>query len=557
LGSNLADALDDPLAGSVDALHEACVRAGADFPGAVVWLRPLLTADADDAVMEFVAARLTDPGAIACLVYLLAHAHSADLAASAGWQALNLGCDDDWVIIALADVLAMQAQPRQAAAALMQERASAARSSEFLIKLADHYRTGGRAFLAEDALRGLIRSGRHDLVVRLAELWVEWDDWASARSLLATLPPEHETAYGSFLVGRCAASLLLEDEVIRRMEALMVLPEPGPRYASLLRCVWMWRVGDPAVAARCCPDGDFPPLLARDAEALRRATGVVAGPGSAGVWRDVGSRHDLPNVLGIGMQRTATSWLWRRLRGHPEVQWRTFKEPMFFNGYFAAPYPPDSDLREPELGPAGDLYWQGPTRSLLHYRGVFTGARRFRIDISPSYGELPEESVARVREILGPDVKVILSVRDPVERSWSNFKYNLGYTGEHPLAFSFAERIAAYRNVATMRRCDYASVLAIWRRYFQEIKIVFMEDVIARPDETLADVGRFIGLSAWAEGVAAAPINSSDAIDMPAEDRLFLFGLHQATYDAAEVALGGPALGWRQRQLDLIGAAAG
>lgn len=83
-----------------------------------------------------------------------------------------------------------------------------------------------------------------------------------------------------------------------------------------------------------------------------------------------------------------------------------------------------------------------------------------------------------------------------------------------------------------------------WRRYFEEIKIAFLEDVVARPDETLEEIGRFIGLSAWPKGIAGAPINSSDAIHMPAQDRVFLFGLHQATYDAAEVSLGGPALGW-------------
>ena len=53
--------------------------------------------------MEFVAAQLQEPYAFACLVDLLAHAHSADLAAAAGWQAVDLRCDDDSVSIALAD----------------------------------------------------------------------------------------------------------------------------------------------------------------------------------------------------------------------------------------------------------------------------------------------------------------------------------------------------------------------------------------------------------------------------------------------------------------------
>jgi Sulfotransferase family len=557
LGLNLADALvDRPDVDLQGLLLEACIQAATDFPGAVASLQPRLGTHAEDCVKNFVATQLSipDPGAVACAIYLLAQAHSADLAAAAGWHALELGCDDDHVIIALADILHVQADPRQSAPAMMHARASDSRSSSFLIKLADHYRTSGQAFLAEDALRGLIRRGRDDLLVRLAELWIEWDDWPSARAVLQSLPGDRRSAYSSYLIGRCAASLLLEDEVIRCIDALMNSPEPGPLYAALLRCVWNWRVGDPAAAARACPAAAFPPLLARDADSLRRAAPEVTNHGPTDVWRDIGPRHDLPNVLGIGMQRTATTWLWRQITGHPDVQAQTFKEPVFFSGFFASPNRPGSDLRDAVLGKVGDLYWQGPTRSLLHYRKIFANDKRFRVDISPAYGELPAKSVARVREILGPGVKIILSVRDPVERSWSNFKLNLRYTGEHPLNFSFAQRIAAYRNVATIRRCDYASVLRKWKRYFEDVMVVFMDDVVARPDETFAEIRRFIGLSEWINGDSARPVNSSDALDMPRDDRMFLFGLHQPTYDAAEAELGGPARAWRQRQLELLSA---
>lgn len=533
-------------------LLEACSQAGVDFPASVAWLKPRITTITESGIIAFVAARLAvpDPGTVACTIYLLAQTRSPDLAAAAGWYALDLGCDSDEVIIALADILQVQAHPRQTAAAMMHERASERRSTPYLIKLADHYRTAGRAFLAEDVLRDQIRRGRNDLVLRLAEHWVEWEDWASGRTLLRSLEADQESPYSNYLRGRCAASLLLENEVIERLDALASTPEPGPRYAALLRCVWDWRVGDPATAARACPDGDFSPLLARDAASLRRAT--PTSHLSTGAWREIGSRHDLPNILGIGMQRTATTWLWRHLTKHPDVAAPSFKELVFFSGHFASPNRPGSDLLNGADEAGDNLYWEGPTRSLLHYRRMYGGHKNFRIDISPSYGELPEESVARVREILGPDVKIILSVRDPVERSWSNLKYNLTYSGEHPLQFSYAERIAAYRNVATLRRCDYATALRTWRRYFTEIMVIFMDDIIARPDETLIELNRFIGLTGWANAKAAGPANSSDIIDMPREDRLFLFGLHQPTYDAAEAALGGPACGWRQRQLELL-----
>ena len=48
-------------------------------------------------------------------------------------------------------------------------------------------------------------------------------------------------------------------------------------------------------------------------------------------------------------------------------------------------------------------------------------------------------------------------------------------------------------------------------------------------------------------------MNVSYDADLPREDRVFLLGLHQSAYDNAEAELGGPALRWRQRQMELIG----
>jgi hypothetical protein len=495
-----------------------------------------------------------DPGAVACTIYLLAAAHSADLAAAAGWHALDIGCDDDQVIIALADILLAVPGPARTSAALLHARLSDRRSTAFLIKLADHYWTGGRAWMAEAVLTGVMRRGRTDVMLRLADHWVETKDWRSARDLLRQFSPDQQTPYALYLLGRCGVSLLLEDDVVACIDALRILPEPAPAYADLLQSVWEWRVGDPWAAVQRCPEGDFPPLLTRDAVCLRRAT-VTQEPHSAGVWRVIGFRDDLPNVLGIGMQRSGTSWLWKQLGRHPDVQARTFKELMFFSDPFDAPQSHGSDLREASLGEAAELYLQGPTRSLRRYRRIFADAKPVRIDMSPDYAELPSESVQRIRNILGPDVKIILSVRDPVERSWSNLKFDLMATGEHPNDLGFSERAALYRSLATMRRCDYATVLDTWSHFFSSVKVIFVDDMIERPCQLLAELGNFIGFSSPLGDAPAAPVNVSPALDMPRDDRLFLFGLHQPTYDAAEAALGGPALGWRQRQLALLGGA--
>jgi hypothetical protein len=554
----LAKPLDqeNPIAAAA-ALRGACVMAAADFAGAVVALRarPITENEAQAFVGEQCA--IPDPGAIACAIYLLAQSHGVDLAATAGWRALELGRDEDVVIIALADVLRAQEKPKQSAARLMRERCSEQRSQAFLVKLADHYRTGGQAFLTEACLRDFIRRGRKDLRIRLAEHWVEMQDWRSARALLAEPTPDEPTANTLYLSGRSAIGLLQENEVMQAVAQLGGLPQPGPRYADLLRSVWQWRIGDTAEATKLCPEGAFPPLMERDAATLRRARSehcpAAVDSSLSGGWRGIRAQAKLPNALCIGMQRTATTWLWRQLRHHPDIHTTPYKEPVFFSDPFPSLDGHISDLRDHDLGEAGRRYWQGPTRNIGRYAALFASDKPVRLDVSPSYGELPEESVAMVAELLGGGTRIILCVRDPVERSWSNLKYELQATGAHPMSLSFAERAALYGNVATLRRCDYALVLRTWRRFFHNIEIVFLDDVAARPEAVMARLRRFLALSPSSGEDESHPVNSSASIEMPAADRAFLFGLHQQNYAASEAELGGPALHWRERQLRLIG----
>ncbi len=371
------------------------------------------------------------------------------------------------------------------------------------------------------------------------------------------LPLEEVTAEALYLLGRSCVGMLLEDEVIHAIGELMAAPEPGPQFADLLRCVWTWRVGDPKAALAACPAGDYPPLIRRDADMLRGAGVGEAMPApvhvETGVWRAIKVRAELPNVLGIGMQRTGTTWIFHHLSRCADVHTLPFKEAVFFDDLFRHPIGFAPARHEADFGNLGRMYWQGPTRSLRHYRALFGSEKPLRFDFSPSYGELPAEAVSSVRELLGPDSKIILSVRDPAEGSWSNFLYNLRLCGQDPRGFPFSERVALYRNVATLRRCDYAAVLRVWRAFFDHVEVVFMDDIEARPRDVLRGLRRFLGMSELGEKGDPTRLNVSYDADLPREDRVFLLGLHQSTYDNAEAELGGPALRWRQRQMELIG----
>lgn len=541
-------------------LDAACCLAGGGFDQAVTRLRPVLQGMPAVArqvgLAAWVEARLDagDTQAVASLLYLVAHAHAPDTAVACGRMAIERGCDDDAVLVALADVLHLLPGRVQEACALLERHAGTERSTAFIRKLADFQRDDGCAFLAEATLSSAVRRGHAELALRLAEHFVEFNDWRSARETLEGMPPSRRDSYATWLLGRSCVSLLLEDEVIRAADALWTAPQPGPLYAQLLHDVWRWRVGEVEQARPWPPAGMFPPLLERDAARMREVgSPEPPGPGVSKVgWRSLRPYARVPAVLGIGAQRTATTWLWTQLARRPDVQPLPFKEPCFFGDVFPSFDAMPPALRAAEPDAATRHYWEGPTRNLYRYLGLYTQGAQMHIDISPAYFELPDEAVAVVRDLLGPDLKVLLIVRDPVERAWSNLKFDCELAGRSVGELSFGQRVAHYRSAGPTRRSEYVQVLRRWRRHFTAVRTLFFDDIVTRPDEVVAEVEAFLGLVGTSEAASRPPVNSTAPYEIPIADRAFLVGLHRHAYEQAELELGGPARGWLPRQFRLL-----
>lgn len=136
-------------------------------------------------------------------------------------------------------------------------------------------------------------------------------------------------------------------------------------------------------------------------------------------------------VLGLGAQRTGTTWLHRCLQRHPECDLGPIKEYRVW------------DVLGTELGrsmTAGPVdWWRRPHKELLrlfmrHWPGFYEGffARRIRGDvrltgdITPYYALLSASQLADLRSRLedrGFRVLVIFFMRDPVARCYSAVRY--------------------------------------------------------------------------------------------------------------------------------------
>jgi hypothetical protein len=180
----------------------------------------------------------------------------------------------------------------------------------------------------------------------------------------------------------------------------------------------------------------------------------------------------LPNFLIIGAMKSATTSLYASLRAHPDVTFSVPKEPNALIDPFV-------------LTPEGRQKYAAQCAS--EYPTRLVG------DASTSYTKIPEYPGVpeRARAVLGPDIRIIYSVREPLARARSHHHHDL-IRGRAPV--SFEEAMVAIPGIRDFGL--YAMQLEAWLAYYpmSQIKVVRFEDYIADPDTVFDDVLRFLDL---------------------------------------------------------------
>lgn len=180
----------------------------------------------------------------------------------------------------------------------------------------------------------------------------------------------------------------------------------------------------------------------------------------------------LPNFLIIGVQKCATSWLDYCLRQHPEIfipKYKHKKEVNFFDKEF-------------EKG----IKW---------YERRFEGAEGYKAigEASVSYIISPE-CPQRIAKFI-PDVKIIISLRDPVYRAFSQYKMILRRKGLSPKKFSFKDCYNKYP--AVIERGMYYKQIKRYFNYFSvdQFHIAFYDDIKATPLKEIKRIVNFLNVN--------------------------------------------------------------
>ena len=179
------------------------------------------------------------------------------------------------------------------------------------------------------------------------------------------------------------------------------------------------------------------------------------------------------SFIGIGAQKSASTWLYGVLQQSPDVRVSEVKEVDFFSYYFDRGY---------------EWYERNFDSPSPH---------RHRGEISPSY--LIHPAAAARAATYNPDLQIFVALRDPVDRIFSNHLHEVrkGHISGPNLRFETAlDNNPLYREQGL-----YAKHLGPWYDHFpaDQIHVIFQEDIRRDRAGAAEEVMQALGLEPLAE----------------------------------------------------------
>ncbi|MCZ6678495.1 MAG: sulfotransferase [Candidatus Poribacteria bacterium] len=204
------------------------------------------------------------------------------------------------------------------------------------------------------------------------------------------------------------------------------------------------------------------------------------------------SATNKPDFLIIGAQKAGTTWLWRMLQQHPQVDPPKEKEIHFFGS--AENYRNGKDWYYSHFAGLDRSKITGEASPTYFYDNVpywYNQSRKLEVDRSlPTIPELITTEL--------PNIKILVILRDPVRRAVSAYFHRMRRKeGTVSPLLGLKETAVQHPKIRILEGGYYARYLKLWRRYVPENRmrvLIFEEDVQKFPERTLRDVYQFLNL---------------------------------------------------------------
>lgn len=202
----------------------------------------------------------------------------------------------------------------------------------------------------------------------------------------------------------------------------------------------------------------------------------------------------LPNFLIVGGEKCGTTALYGYLVQHSDVFIPEVKECRYFSDMGNAVLNP---FNGDDFAKKGIVYIP---KTLDEYSSLFDSSTQpLRGDASPDYLYFAERSVPNIINTLGADAKIIIMLRDPIQRAFSNY---LHHVRENLTSLSFDEYLviedkfdqnATWWGFYIKRVGLYAKSVRLFIEKFPQTKVVFFDDFVSAPQHVTQEVLQFLG----------------------------------------------------------------
>jgi hypothetical protein len=236
-----------------------------------------------------------------------------------------------------------------------------------------------------------------------------------------------------------------------------------------------------------------------------------------------------PDFLIAGPQRTGTTWLHAHLRFHPQIFLAEPKELFFFS---RLKDPTDPRFRSNELEWYLQFFRDPPWRfalrtalALWNHRQLYRP--RVRGEATATYAALDPDVIDEI-VALNPEIKVVLMIRNPIERAWSHAKKDLVRNRGRKLAEVSEAEFEQFFASDYQRKCArYVENYDHWAPRLQpgNLFVGRFDDIAVTPTELLLEVMSFLGVGAherYLDRRVREAVNPTGPSRIPERHRAFL-----------------------------------
>jgi len=209
------------------------------------------------------------------------------------------------------------------------------------------------------------------------------------------------------------------------------------------------------------------------------------------------------NLFVVGAMKAGTTSFIDLLSQHADIYSPPVKEPHYFIDRLPL------SLYDPGRFFCLDDYLEKEFPEPLHIAKIETseqytkayslsGTKPYKLDASTAYLHAPE-TPALIHDY-NPNAKIIILLRDPLQRAFSHFKMD---TGKGRVKDSFEallkNEMDQYQNqelpwYSYLGMSFYAAPIARYKKLFSEIHVVQFQNLIANPDQILSEIANFLAV---------------------------------------------------------------